>query len=497
MVRGKTKYKLLVAGRRNRICFKEAPIIINYSQGGQTAYVYPNYGFQNGQLTKSRTKPKKFKLTVNIIEDEEEEEKKAPSQPKYKEITIQQIEYGMTNNQRTKMQANCRSTFQVHFLEYYPVKIDALTQDDKAVEEAKRSEVEREVEGFEGGLEDHLQIDYQEEETEGAERFEPTTGTGVFVKYEDNFLVLSALHVFQPRGSGTKREIILTTSYDDCSEIVAKLFEEFLDSSSKTLTFHEYLKKREETNKKDTFEWCSADLDTDFLQFRKNWLQQISSKDKWKILDSKSRLKPSPAFDMAILNLPKESVDKLLAGNREPVVIDPNACQEIQANALVYLVGYNKAIGKVNFGDNEYQQTVVMSEENETFKRKRAVTAETSLINFVNRGKSLSRGECLSSQEPFIHYKATSTEGSSGGPVFRDDDERLIGIAFGNLMDKELEEERAPVGLENADEWFDIHVAEELKEGSRNYNLAIAINHPGFLDYLNRKFKRVEEFFQT
>ena len=150
--------------------------------------------------------------------------------------------------------------------------------------------------------------------------------------------------------------------------------------------------------------------------------------------------------------------------------------------------------GYVDFLSEEYKNTVILENKEERLNN---ITAESmnrvtrsqtktpkiqlSLKEFVNPGKSLSVGKCDRIENGFVAFKATTNQGSSGGPLF-DDKGKLLGIIFGNLQDVEY-----PERIDNSkiDETFDIGYPDEVMvEGSRNYNLAIAMNHSGLQEYL-------------
>jgi len=156
-----------------------------------------------------------------------------------------------------------------------------------------------------------------------------------------------------------------------------------------------------------------------------------------------------------------------------------------EAGDPIYLFGYNGTSGAVNFTDTEYEKTVII-EKKRGRKGKNQPKAQIvrPLAEFLNSGKSISTGKCLNAEGNFVIYKASTSAGSSGGPLF-DKHGKLIGISFGNFGDIESKEEIPdnPGKLE----CFDISVpSEEINQASRNYNLGTAIQHSGLLRYLGR-----------
>ncbi len=88
----------------------------------------------------------------------------------------------------------------------------------------------------------------------------------------------------------------------------------------------------------------------------------------------------------------------------------------------VYLFGHNDTDGVINFLSEEYKKTVIIEEaKNEDPKPKmqgkRDPTIEVSLKTFINYGKSVSTGKCMNMTNYLILYKASKSDGSSGGHI--------------------------------------------------------------------------------
>ena len=115
--------------------------------------------------------------------------------------------------------------------------------------------------------------------------------------------------------------------------------------------------------------------------------------------------------------------------------------------------------------DQEYKKTIIL--ENEDEQAQKDYNLQIKFNHFLYDGKSLSAKKCDKVENGFAVYRAATSQGSSGGPLF-DERGKLLGIAFGNLHDIEkVLKKRICI----------IYPAENLVQGSRNYNLAIAMDH--------------------
>lgn len=252
----------------------------------------------------------------------------------------------------------------------------------------------------------------------------------------------------------------------------------------KPADFLEYIRKN---TKSDVFQ---VDYDHEFLQFRKKWLEEIRQNERYaEIKDPDSGMKPSPAFDISLLNIGDENIKSLQKGKKKFMNMTSQNFKDIQAkeNDNLFLIGFNETDSLVNFGDQEYMKTIAVEQESEASNSKGEI--QVKIDNFLHDGASVSCGKYLKMENGFLLYKACSSSGSSGGPVF-DEKGRLLGINFGNFQDIE---EPDPVLKDNGDPViFDISDPNEiLTAGSRNYNLAIAVNHNGLLQYLERRESQV------
>ena len=154
-----------------------------------------------------------------------------------------------------------------------------------------------------------------------------------------------------------------------------------------------------------------------------------------------------------------------------------------QNNRPTYLIAYNINEGIVDLLDQEYKKTIILENEKDE-QAQGNYDLQIKFYNFLYDGKSLSAGKCDKVENGFVVYRATTSEGSSGGPLF-DEKGKLLGIAFGNLYDIESEQKKGGNVLDY-EECFDIrYPGENLVQGSRNYNLAIAMDHPGLSGYLS------------
>ena len=178
---------------------------------------------------------------------------------------------------------------------------------------------------------------------------------------------------------------------------------------------------------------------------------------------------------------------------------------EAKNSGPAFVFGYNDTNAAVNLLDPEYQMTIILKQEEQKekenekpvgkekkVKKEEETKMEIKLQEFFYDGKSLSAGKCDNIQNGFVIYKASASGGSSGGPLF-DQDGKLLGIVFGNLNDKETNED---FQTSTKDECFDIECPdEEIENGSRNYNLATSMKHEGLSEYLIRLEEEQVRFF--
>jgi len=127
----------------------------------------------------------------------------------------------------------------------------------------------------------------------------------------------------------------------------------------------------------------------------------------------------------------------------------------------------------VDFAEPEYRETLKVENVCSGIK--------VPIQNFLNTGLSASCGKFIKMERGFLLYKGSSSEGSNGGPVVNNQ-KKLLGVSVGNFEDIEKAEKVKPSkDLVK----FDIAaLKEKIKKASRNYNIAIAINHPGLQNYL-------------
>ncbi len=129
-------------------------------------------------------------------------------------------------------------------------------------------------------------------------------------------------------------------------------------------------------------------------------------------------------------------VIRILSHQNNFLVNLPDRDKEIDNS--VYLFGYNGTARIINLLSGKYKKTVIIEEaKNEDPKPKMQgkiePTIEIPLETFINHGKSVSKGKCINMTNYIFLYKASKSDGSSGGPIF-DSEGRLLGINFGNIF---------------------------------------------------------------
>jgi len=452
MARGKGKFRLLAKGKRNRICLRNQ-ITIKLTTSGtkdpKEAVVYPNYAIMDGKVRETTLLPDSSTKTFSNQEE-------VQGQPKEFKIKFSPASHEMTAPLKANIETTSKSVVQVHCIEY------CLIEEPGPKEKT---------------------ISYSNEPI--------FSGTGVLLNFDGQYVVLSALHVVQPKLAKSVREVILTTNDDDMYESVKQRFDSFSIDRTKNQTFQDYL-----SQDADWRQWLPCEIDSKYVKFRKDWLQEIVTSGNYtKVLDPESHLKPSPSFDLVFINLPNCTADTLSKLKLRPISLDTSS-NKLSNNQRLYLIGYNSCSGYVNFSDIEYQKTFQVESKQKKVKYvedpdnlsdlKESSGIFTYLSHFVNMKKSVSLGVCEQHGDEFLLFKATSTQGSSGGPVL-DENGRLVGIAFGNLNDHESQEDPTPLDFKE-DESFEIRVPDEdFQDESRNYNLAISVTHSGIQDYLQSK----------
>lgn len=448
MVRRKLSFIKLVRGRRTRICFARGVIKLRLNSrtpskdnsDPNTIDLYPNYQIQQGEIDISTRLPAKF--SVEIGKSTLKSEKKKKDSVK---VVFRSSNALLHSDQTLKpiLENLSWHIIQVHF---------KYTNNRPGDESRSVSYI--------------------------------NSGTGVLIEHNGNRFVLTCLHnIFPRRIPVVDREIFLTyDDYDYSSDFTAKL-KKYTSSKRKiqNQSFVDYL----QSDCSGINIWKSS-LNKDFVNFRKDWLANIQKNQQYvHIIDPISQLKPSPAFDIAILDLENATINALEQKGAKFARIDDLALT-VKPKDDVYLFGYHDTDGFVNFLDEEYKKTVILDEkiEGETQKEKVKLTVELS--NFINPNKSISTGKCKKIENGFLAFKASTSEGSSGGPVF-DSNGQLIGISFGNVLDVdegEDDEDDQLMGSRMA-EYFDIkYPDEQFIEESRNYNLAVSIDHPGLVSFL-------------
>ena len=495
MAKGKTRTRRLVKGRRARLCIQNDAVHVRLNRKTLTKdpqpdiQIYPNYPVLKGRIVKEDMLPQNLEVNCGGFS------------LKFEAATVE-----VNDETFEKLEHLSKSVVQLHFVQIAPIRenkgdrMETLTKDShpktKKIKYGPNSLKKNSLPKHEEQEGEELGETEVEEDKEEKKEYEPNmpsiySGTGVLVKFQEKEFIFSCLHTFMPSSRiFDHSEIIITYDDEDLSDEIEKHRDKFW-SKNKGMSFLNYSK---EYSKNKTNFW-EAYLDRGFVQFRKEWLQKIdSSQDYTSILDPVSNMKPSPAFDFSVLNLSESTAQSLRNGGAQFVELEDFAKCEAKPGEKVFLFGYNDTRYEVDFLTDEYQKTLIVdfgdekegAQENTNKELIKSVTAR--LTKFLNPGKSLSMGKCDKFEQGFLLYKASTSEGSNGGPVFNSSGQ-LVGISFGNFQDIESAYMQKALPW---DECYDIKVPSEvLVDESRNYNLAIALNHPAIISYFETRNKNL------
>jgi len=275
MAKGVTKFVQFVNGHRTRICLSGEAVQVQLPKKtptkGATTHpqeieLYPNYQIQDSQINLQTKKPNQA-----ICQD-------------------------LVNSDNLIFVSNCVFT---------------QDPDNNQAEIEQLNNLSRHV----------VQLHYVEVFANAAST--DLTGTGILIQHDEKYFILTCLHTFIPKRN-QKGQIFITTSEIDEGGIVATCLQIF-DRSPKPHGLLQFLKE----NIKNGAVW-EANLDEDFLAFRKQWLEEIRVGDKYDgILDPLSKMKPSPAFDISLLQISEETKGDLLERG--------NSFYDLKGNSLSFL----------------------------------------------------------------------------------------------------------------------------------------------------------------
>jgi len=251
MARGKKKYIKLVNSRRTRICFhkdviyihKKTPIKGVGNDVGQTIEVFPNYKIKESKISLTNNLPKNYTFNQKGI--------------------------------ALRFHSNCT-------LFSNPAQVQELNNLSKYVVQLHFIEVVN-------------------------ERSDVSSGTGILIKINNKYMILSCLHTFvpDPNPEDIQYHILVNNREKDLHNLLIYAVKGYT-RSDESCSLLEYI--RDESQ-----DFWEVNMDRDFLNFRKEWLKKIQADKTYeKIIDPVSKMKPSPAFDISFLNVPTETVQSLI-----------------------------------------------------------------------------------------------------------------------------------------------------------------------------------------
>ena len=298
-----------------------------------------------------------------------------------------------------------------------------------------------------------------------------SSGSFVLALINKNLFVLTVLHVLN--FVDLPKIFLLNFSNEDLFD----LLDIFLKYKKYDLTqgidlnfikdFSEFASKM----KKKPILIIPATIDMNFLNFRKNEL--LNEQNAKLFIDGKYGMKPSPAFDFALLTIDLPYRDQL-PKTLNPFKIDfPTQLDELQIMGGGSLIGFHNTRGDIELSSKEYCYTL------EALPKQLISSLRFLKLDFFAETKSISPIDVNFSDNSFLLFQSNTGEGSSGGPIINKNGE-LLGLNLGNYCDIE-EEETLPF----ADDLFSFDIKLMIENKSnydtkkpKNFNIGIAIIHP-------------------